>query len=74
MTGGATARGHQKVPVNEESFRRIEAALEERKRQRRKASAQSEPHPVERRGPASGRRDKDERPAGVATPANPTAN
>jgi hypothetical protein len=60
--------------VNEEAFRRIEAALEERKRQRRKASAQTEPRPVERRGPVSGRRDKDERPASVPTPVNSGVN
>jgi hypothetical protein len=52
--------------VNEDIVRRIEEALEERKRQRRKAAAKPEPYPDDRRAQVSGRRDQDH---GVSTPA-----
>jgi hypothetical protein len=46
--------------VNEDTVRRIEAALEERKRQRRKAtSTKDDSYPDDRRGPIAGRRDMD---------------
>lgn len=39
--------------------RRVEEALEERKRQRRKAAPKPESYPDDRRAPLSGRRDQD---------------
>jgi hypothetical protein len=45
--------------VNEDMVRRVEEALEERKRQRRKAAPKPEPYPDDRRAPVSGRRDQD---------------
>jgi hypothetical protein len=55
-------------------LRRVEEALEERKRQRRKTSATPDPYPEDRRSPIAGRRDKDPLPASPAAPANAAAH
>jgi len=53
---------------------RIEAALEERKRQRRKAATQPEPFPGDRRAALEGRRDKDQRATETVRPGTPVLN
>ena len=62
------------MPVNEDTFRRIEAALEERKRQRRKAANKPESFPGDRRAALEGRRDKDQRATETARPGTPVLN
>lgn len=62
------------MPVNEDMVQRIEAALEERKRQRRKAATQPEPFSGDRRAALEGRRDKDQRATETARPVTPVLN
>lgn len=62
------------MPVNEDTFRRIEAALEERKRQRRKAANKPESFPGDRRAALEGRREKDQCAAETARPGTPILN
>jgi len=62
------------VPVNEDTFRRIEAALEERKRQRRKAANKPESFAGDRRAAPEGRREKDQCAAETARPGTPALN
>jgi hypothetical protein len=53
---------------------RIEAALEERKRQRRKAANKPESFPGDRRAALEGRRDKDQRATETVRPGTPVLN
>ncbi len=62
------------MPVKEDMVQRIEAALEERKRQRRKAANKPESFPGDRRAALEGRRDKDQRATETVRPGTPVLN
>jgi hypothetical protein len=58
----------RRLKLNEDMVRRIEEALDERKQQRR-TPAQGGEQPVERRAPATGRRESDRQPPSPAPDA-----